>query len=142
MFLEIACCAHACPCLLWPDYRSSWRGHAWAACMLEDLENARGALHQDSPLRRERCTCLYVLGRFCVPLDSCSYQEFTGTSQDTLLRPSKTGSQAHCSLEQDRGEKSSHSSGTVHPAVQGLPCTIPCSDLAALWVTHLILEAP
>lgn len=54
MFLEVVCCAHACTCLLGPDYRSSRRRQTWGgACMFEDLENARESLCQDSPLWRE-----------------------------------------------------------------------------------------
>lgn len=73
--------------------------------MVEDLENARGSLHQDFPLLREACTYLYIPGHFCVPLDSHSYQEFTGTCQDTLLRPSRTGPRLTAVLGKVRARK-------------------------------------
>lgn len=48
---------------------------------------------------------MYIWGHFCVPLDSHSYQEYTGTSQDTLLRPSKIGSRFTVVLNKVRERK-------------------------------------
>lgn len=61
------------------------------ACIFEDLENARESLCQDSPTVEGGWTYLYIWGHFGVPLHSHSYQEYTGTSQDTMLRPSRLG---------------------------------------------------